>query len=535
MSRSPISGAGVADNQAATLDQARRALAGRQYATAVKACAAAIASWPDCAEAHFIKALALWSINQAAPALDAIETAVALAPDKADYHAQHARLHMTLGKAAKVREIVARAVDTAGSADCWTLDTIGCLYAHLGEHERAVPFFERALTEAPDALEIRFNLASSLTFFGRTEEAARHYKEILARAPHHGQAHLGLANLTGPGDAAAHLHRLEAALSKGTPPLEGLRMQYAAAKMCEDLELTDRAFIHLRNANSKHRARLGDQIAAAEQAAERMMTCFSDTGYFAVSSDVPDSPIFVTGLPRTGTTLVDSILAAHPQVSSAGELHAMASAVDAAAGRSSGFVLSADTIASVRNLSPKTLGQEYIARARQHHGAEFPIFTDKFPLNFLYIGFIARSLPNAKLVCVRRDAMDTVYGIYRNLFSLRSRYYDWTFDLLDIARMYVLYDRLIAFFKRAFPGRIFELRYEDLVSDQAGTTRRLLSYCGLEWDDACLRFFHRSGAIATPSAMQVRKPVSDASVGRWRRYEAHLAEAHAFLHEKGLA
>ena len=168
----------MADNQAATLDQARRALAGRQYATAVKACAAAIASWPDCAEAHFIKALALWSINQAAPALDAIETAVALAPDKADYHAQHARLHMPLGKAAKVREIVARAVDTAGSADCWTLDTIGCLYAHLGEHERAVPFFERALTEAPDALEIRFNLASSLTFFGRTEEAARHYKEI---------------------------------------------------------------------------------------------------------------------------------------------------------------------------------------------------------------------------------------------------------------------------------------------------------------------------------------------------------------------
>lgn len=525
----------MAVNKTATIAEARRALGERRYAVAAAACAEAITSWPDCAEAHFIRGLALWSLNQAALALDAIETAVALAPDKADYHAQHARLLMALGNATEVREIVARAVDTAGSADCWTLDTIGCLFAHLGEHEKAVPFFERALTEAPDALEIRFNLASSLTFFGRTEEAARHYKEILARAPHHGQAHLGLANLTGPGDAAAHLDRLETALSKETHALEALRMHYAAAKRCEDLDLADRAFIHLRDANSQHRTRLGDQIAAAEHAVDAMMACFSESDYFAGPSDIPNGPIFITGLPRTGTTLVDSILEAHPQVSSAGELHAMASAIDALAGRSSGFVINATTIALARNLAPATLGQAYIERACQHHGAEFPIFTDKFPLNFLYIGFIARSLPNAKLVCVRRDAMDTVYGIYRNLFSLRSRYYDWTFDLLDIARMYVLYDRLIAFFNRALPDRIFELRYEDLVSDQAGTTRRLLAYCGLEWDDACMRFFQRSGAIATPSALQVRKPVSADSIGRWRRYEAHLAEAHAFLHEKGLA
>jgi hypothetical protein len=131
--------------------------------------------------------------------------------------------------------------------------------------------------------------------------------------------------------------------------------------------------------------------------------------------------------------------------------------------------------------------------------------------------------------------MDTIYAIYKNLFSLRSRYYDWTFDLLDIARMYVLFDRLIAFFKKRFPDRILELYYEDLVADQETVTRQLLTHCELQWDDACLRFFQRSGAVATPSAMQVRRPVSADSVGRWRLYEAHLAEARAFLRKRGLA
>lgn len=526
---------GAAVSMATTLAQARRALGEQDYSTAFSVCARAIASRPDCAEAHFIKSMALWGLKQAAPALDAIKTAAALDPDTAEYHAQHARLLMAMRQATHVREVVARAADTADSADCWTLDTIGCLFAHLGEHERAVPFFERALTAAPDSLEIRFNLASSLAFFGHAREAARHYEDILARDPHHGQAHLGLASLTGPRDAAAHLHRLETALTTETRPLEALRMHYAAAKKSEELLLADQAFLHLRHANSRHRARLADQITAAEEAAEAIMACFADTDYFAGTSAVPDGPIFVTGLPRTGTTLVDSILAAHPQISSAGELHAMASALNAAAGQSSGFVLSANAVASARSLAPATLGRAYIERARQHPGAESSIFSDKFPLNFLYIGFIARSLPNAKIVCLRRDAMDTVYAIYKNLFSLRSRYYDWTFDLLDIVRMYVLFDRLIAFFKRTFPDRVLELHYEDLVADQEATTRQLLTHCGLQWDDACLRFFQRSGAVATPSAMEVRRPVSADSVGRWRLYEAHLAEARAFLRERGLA
>ena len=160
-----------------------------------------------------------------------------------------------------------------------------------------------------------------------------------------------------------------------------------------------------------------------------------------------------------------------------------------------------------------------------------PRFVDKLPHNFLYLGFIARALPNARIVCLRRERLDTCVANFRQLLALDSPFFDYSFDLLDIGRYVLQFERVMAHWREVLPGRILELQYEDLVGDQAGTTRRLLEHCGLPWDDACLAFEHNPAAVATASAVQVREPLHRNSIGRWRRYAPQLAGLRALLDE----
>jgi hypothetical protein len=151
------------------------------------------------------------------------------------------------------------------------------------------------------------------------------------------------------------------------------------------------------------------------------------------------------------------------------------------------------------------------------------------PLNFLYAGFIAAALPQATIVCLRRDPLDTCLSNFRQLFALEYSYYNYAYDLLDTGRYYRQFDRLMAHWQRVLPGRILEVQYERIVADQEGQTRRLLEFCGLPWEDACLSFERNAAPVSTASAVQVREPLYGSAVGRWRRYEAQLGELKALL------
>ena len=176
-----------------------------------------------------------------------------------------------------------------------------------------------------------------------------------------------------------------------------------------------------------------------------------------------------------------------------------------------------------------------MARALSHAGArEQGRFVDKFPGNFHYAGFIARALPEARIVCLRRHPLDTVLANFRNLFAISSRYYDYSYDLMDIARYYARFDRLMAFWREALPGRILEVGYEDLVADQEGRTRALLVHCGLDWDEACLDFHRNTAPVSTPSAAQVRRPIYTDSVARWKTHRDALAPVIAFFEDQGI-
>jgi hypothetical protein len=164
-----------------------------------------------------------------------------------------------------------------------------------------------------------------------------------------------------------------------------------------------------------------------------------------------------------------------------------------------------------------------------------PHFVDKLPHNFLYAGFIAAALPNARMICVRRDPMDTCLSNLRQLFALSSPYYDYSFDPIDTARYYVQFDRLMRHWKRILPGRILEIAYEDIVEHQADATRRLLDFCGLAWNDACLSFERNAAPVATASVVQVRSPMFRTSLARWKRYGPVLDPMRQVLEEAGIA
>lgn len=515
--------------------QAHSALRRGDLPAAAAAGKALVLADPDRAAGYFLLGITAAEAGHVAKAVPLVQAAVDRDPS-AEHLAQLARLLSLLHRDGEAGEAAVRALAQA-PGDPLTLDTIGCVLARLGRHEESIHPFAAAVAAVPANLQFRYNLAAASGFTGRIDEARAHYEQILTRDPGNARAHYGLAILSRQTAAANHVPRLEAALAAAARPADALRIQYALAKELEDLARPAEAFAHLSRANVAHKRAIGYEFAQDEAIFDALEALFDGGGdTLASGPGHPDaSAIFVVGMPRTGTTLVDRILTSHRDVGSAGELQAMPVAVKRLAGTASRTVVDPGTIAASGTISPGAIGASYLAQTSHHRPAGTARFTDKLPANFLYVGHIARALPAAPIVCLRRHPLDTVWSNYKNLFASQSAYYAYSYDLMDIARYYARFDRLMAMWERLFPGRVLQLSYEQLVADQEGQTRRLLAHCGLEWDEACLAFHTNSAAVATPSAAQVRRPLNADAVGRWRAHEQALRPVADWLEAKGIA
>lgn len=511
--------------------RARAALARGDFPAAADAARALALAEPRRAAGFFLLGMAAAEAGQVAKALQMLEAAIALGPE-AEHLAQYARLLILLRRDGEAAE-AARRVIAMESADPLTLDTIGCVFARLGDHEGSIAPFEGAVAGEPDNLSYRYNLAAACGFTGRVAEARAHYEAILADDPGNARVHYALSILSRQTVEANHLYRLNAALAAAGRAEDRLRLGYAIAKEHEDLGNAAETFRYLSDANTAHRRTIGYDFAQDAAIFDAIEAAFAGSLHGGAGVADP-APIFVVGMPRTGTTLVDRILSSHPEVGSAGELQAMPLAVKQAAATRSRLVIDPETIAASAATDPAAIGAAYLARAMHHRPSGKPRFVDKLPANFLYAGHIARALPQARIVCLRRHPMDTVWSNYKNLFASQSAYYAYSYDLMDIARYYVRFDRMMTLWERLFPGRVLALSYEALVADQEGETRRLLAHCGLGWDPACLAFHENKAAVATPSAAQVRRPINADAVARWRRHEAALAPVAARFEAAGI-
>jgi Flp pilus assembly protein TadD len=487
---------------------------------------------PRSAEAHFLAGICSAMLGKVTASIEMIEQAVEL-DAQGEYHAKLARLY-TLVRRDEDAARVLSAAEVSPPADALGRDTMGCVYARLGNHAASLPHFAEAVRLAPENTSFRYNQAAALSFVGRQKEAEQQLEALIELSPADARAHYLLAGLRKQTPQSNHVERLSATHKQARLPRDRLLLGYALAKELDDLADSSAAFAMLAHTNAEHRASLPYRFEDDAAIFDAVESCWPQIAEAVASDPSPASPIFVLGMPRTGTTLVDRILSSHPEVESAGELQSLPLAVKAAAGTRSRTVLDPETIFEAANVDPGNIGRDYLTRAASHVPGKKPRFVDKFPGNFFYVGLIARALPNARIVCLRRNPLDTVLANYRNLFAISSRYYDYSYDLLDTAAYFQRFDRLMGLWREALPGRVLELGYESLVANQEEETRRLLGHCGLSWSDACLDFQANAAPVSTPSAAQVRRPLYRDAVERWRRHAEALAPARDFLTRHGI-
>jgi len=370
-------------------------------------------------------------------------------------------------------------------------------------------------------------------FLGQFAEAEADYDCVIALNPADYEARRNRSNLRTQTAEMNHIAELEGLVTQTVTDWRAeVQLRYALAKEYEDLGEYGKSFEHLRHGATVRRQHLRYDVANDVATVDWIVEAFAAAPSGTAPDACGDAPIFIVGLPRSGSTLVDRILGSHSQLHSAGELKFLALAiVDVVRRQSPSAQLPRrELVARSANIDFAALGREYLNRVRAA-GVGAARFTDKMPLNYLYCGLIRRALPNAKIVHVRRHPMAACYAIYKTLFEDG---YPYSYDLAELGQYYLGYRRLMAHWQATMPEAIYTLNYEELVADQLGQTRLLLQFCGLEWQDACAQFHRNASPTTTASAVQVRQPIYDSSMSQWRRYEQQLAPLTSQLNAAGI-
>ncbi len=512
-------------------DPLRAALARGDWPMTQQLASSRLNSEPNDFFAQFACGMALMELGQLLGAEQYLRSAVALAPTQAEFRAQLARVLVLLQRLPEAVQVADAALALHPRA-AQTLDTLGVVYSRANAHDRAIELFRHAIAVTPGVAAHYYNLAVSLTFSGQIDAAEQAYETLLRLQPRFWRAHTALSQLRRQTLERNHIARLNALLaSAGDDPAAVVHLNHALAKEYEDLGDYPRAFAHLQAAKVERRARSGYSIARDQDLFEALMAGVPDP--LPPPEGLPDEPIFVIGMPRSGTTLVERILSSHPDVHSAGELQNFGVTLKRASGSATRYLLDLDTLARLQEADWPALGAAYLASTRPGTG-HTPRFVDKLPHNFMYAGFIAKALPHARIICLRRNPLDTCLSNFRQLFGQNTPYYDYSLDLLDTGRYYLLFDRLVSHWRRVLPGRLLEVQYEELVVDREAQTRRMLEFLRLSWDPACLHHERNTAPVSTASAVQVREPMHRGGLQRWRNYEPQLSELRSLLAEGGV-
>lgn len=392
---------------------------------------------------------------------------------------------------------------------------------HQGDFEGAVDHFDKVLAVLPKDSVTLTSKGHALKTWGRQEEAVACYQAAIASKGDHGDAWYGLANLKTYRYSAEERSAMAAALE--TPSLlpgDRLYLNFALAKACEDAGDYDAAFAAYAagNALKKRTSRYdADQMQAELETQARV----ADAAFLARAAEgggyPAADPIFIVGLPRAGSTLLEQILASHSQIDGTLELPHMVQTAHKLRGKL-GSNRYGEALAALSDSEAYDLGAAYIEATRPYR-AEAPYFTDKMPNNFRHIGLIKRILPHAKIIDARRAAMACCFSGFKQLFAEGQ---DFSYDLVDIGRYYRDYVALMTHFEEAAPDMVLRVQYEEVVADLEGQVRRILDYLGLPFEAQCVAFHNTERAVRTASSEQVREKINTKGLAAWQPYEKWL-------------
>ncbi len=489
---------------------------------------------PDSVDALRLYALALAQTGHLDEAETQLRRCLALAPD-------FIFAWNNLGSVLYERDRLDEAIDAFQRAtaldprDAQSHFNLGNALAAAGAHERAEQSYDTALERQPAHPGALIGKGHVLKTIGRQREAIEAYRMCLDARPDYGQVWWSLANLKTYRFAADEIMRMERLLEQAAlSPDNRIAILFALGKAHEDEGDFARAFAFYCDGNREQRTRVSYDPVQTETLNDHIIGLF-DEKFLAERAGFghdDSAPIFIVGLPRSGSTLIEQILASHSQVDGTSELPNLGQLAMATGKYRSDGVSYPETLRDLEEADFAALGRAYIEQTRWQRGPAVH-FTDKMPNNFPTIGFLKLILPNAKVIDARRHPMDSCMGSFKQLFAKGQAF---TYDLFELAEYYLQYARIMKHWDRVLPGTVLRVDYEAMLADQEGQTRRILAHCGLAWEDACLDFHRTERAVKTASSEQVRRPVYRSSLQSWRRFapfledlERHLAPALAEL------
>jgi tetratricopeptide (TPR) repeat protein len=488
------------------------------------------AAWPHDGTGWLLGSIAALLEDRRESALALVEERLSAAPNDGQCLLQKAECLLALGD--RVAAIAAAEAAGANTDQPAALDAVGEYLAHAGEYDRGLAIYDRAIRAAPEDALLLAKRADVHRILGHFDLAGADYQAVLAINPTAAKALKGTAELRRQSPERNSVAAMQAALAAAPPgSTDAAILHFGLAKSHEDLGEYGDCWAHLTAGNRLERARIQYDPRVDRGVIDQVIAQFG-----AIEPGQPDAtgerPIFIVGLPRSGSTLLERILGCHSMVDASGEITAFPESIDAAVARA-GHPPRLDMdryVAAQTALDGWTVAEEYLARTRARRGNR-PRFTDKLLTNFLYCAMILRAFPKAHILHVTRHPLAACHAIYRTRFAGT---YPFAYDLAEIGEFYIGYRMLMAHWHRVLPGRLLDVSYENIVTSLEATTRRILDHIGLDFEPACLEFHRNPDPVTTTSLVQVRRPIYDSSLDGWQRHSAELAGLRARLEAAGI-
>lgn len=486
--------------------------------SSIKSFLEAINIKPDYYEAHFNLGVTYHEVHNYHEAIKCYETALSIQPN---YPIAHNNLGLIFFKNGQVDKAIQH-FDFATTHNPNYFEAYNNLGAALIESKdinRAVISFKKAIEINPNYVQAYDNLGISFQSLGQKKLAIKQYEKAISLNSSFASAHYNLSQIKTFTVADFQMKQMHAELSKSNNKLDQIHLNFALSKAYDDLNNIEEQFRFLNKGNNLCKDRLNYSFEEDQKKILKIKEFFSSSEIFELNKTSSKSslrPIFILGMPRSGTTLAEQIISSHNIVYGGDEMKTMSSLVSK--------LLHKNLTQNKKTINGKDISfirKEYLDELKNLNVAETCI-TDKWPLNFQYIGFILLAFPEAKIVHLKRDPMAICWSIYKHFFSDQAN--GWAYDQFDLANYFKLYEDIMSFWHKLFPNKIYDLSYEKITINQEDETRKLLNYCELDWDSDCLNFHNNNRAVKTASSIQVRQKIYQGSSDLWKKYDKFLSD-----------